>query len=160
MKRETKETNVEIKIGSTMGITTTIPIFDHLLTQMAKYSNYPINIKATGDNPHHIVEDVGICLGQAFRDVEITNRISHSFVPMDDALAMVCVDFSDRGYSVIQLPNLGSVDGLDFTLITHFLDSFSREGRFNLHVIVLYGNDNHHIAEAVFKALGKALGGR
>lgn len=148
IKRKTNETEISLNLeGVSICISTSIPMFDHLLSQMAKHGEFKLEITATGDNEHHIVEDVGICLGQAFLETR-KGRVGYSIVPMDDALAMVVVDFSDRGYSHIQIPD---------NLISIFLEALAREGRFNLHIPILYGNDNHHIGEAIFKALGRAL---
>lgn len=148
IKRKTSETEISLNLeGASIRISTGIPMFDHLLSQMAKHGKFNLEITAKGDNEHHIVEDVGICLGQALLKME-KGRVGHSIVLMDDALAMVAVDFSDRAYSHIQIPD-------DITPI--FLEALAREGRFNLHIPMLYGNDKHHISEAIFKALGRAL---
>jgi imidazoleglycerol-phosphate dehydratase len=166
IRRETKETNIslELNIDGTgqWEIATGIHIFDHLLSALAKHGQLDIKLTATGDDPHHLVEDVAICLGQAFSqalgDKKGIVRIAESTVPMDDALTMVAVDLSGRGYAVLDLPFAGNdISGLPADLIRHFLESFAFEARMNLHTRILYGTNDHHKAEALFKALGRAL---
>jgi imidazoleglycerol-phosphate dehydratase len=111
---------------------------------------------------HHLVEDVGIVLGRAMReavgDARGITRMSHAYVPLDEALALAVVDFSGRGYAVIDsMLTESDLGGLSGSLIDHFLESFSREGAFNLHLRVLAGSNNHHKAEAAFKALARAV---
>ena len=156
IKRKTSETEISLNLeGVFTHINTGIPMFDHFLSQMAKHGKFNLEITATGDNEHHIAEDVGICLGQALLRME-KGRVGHSIVPMDDALAMVVIDFSDRGYSNIQIsPPIPDSDEANTASI--FLEALAREGRFNLYAVGLYGKDGHHMAEAVFKALGRAL---
>ena len=166
IRRETKETNIslELNIDGTgkWEIATGIHIFDHLLSALAKHGLFDIKLTATGDDPHHLVEDVAICLGQAFSQVlgdkKGIVRMAESTVPMDDALTMVAVDLSGRGYAVLNLPLAGNdMSGLPADLIRHFLESFAFEARMNLHARILYGTNDHHKAEALFKALGRAL---
>ena len=149
IKRKTSETEISLNLaGASICITTSISMFDHFLFQMAKHGKFNLEITATGDNEHHIIEDVGTCLGQALLEMK-KGMVGYSIIPMDDALVMVVVDFGDRGYSHIELPNSHWV--------SIFLEALAREGRFNLHTTVFYGSDSHHIAEAIFKALGRAL---
>jgi imidazoleglycerol-phosphate dehydratase len=166
IKRETKETNVslELNIDGTgkWGIATGIHIFDHLLSALAKHGLFDIKLIASGDDPHHLVEDVAICLGQAFGkalgDKKGIVRMAEATVPMDEALASAIVDLSGRGYSVLDLSLTGNdMSGFPPDLIRHFLESFAIEARMNLHARILYGNNDHHKAEALFKALGRAL---
>jgi imidazoleglycerol-phosphate dehydratase len=166
IKRETKETNInlELNIDGTgkWEIATGIHIFDHLLSALAKHGLFDIKIQATGDDPHHLVEDVAICLGQAFGqalgDKEGIVRMAEASVPMDDALAVAVVDLSGRGYAVLDLSLTGNdLSGFPPDLIRHFLESFAFEARMNLHARILYGRNDHHKAEALFKALGRAL---
>ncbi len=166
IKRETKETAISVQLnvdgGGKWEITTGILMFDHLLAQLARHGVFDIKISANGSDQHHVVEDVAICLGKAFTealgDKRGIVRMADSTVPMDDALATVAVDISGRGYSMLDLPFSGSdVGGLGADLIDHFLDSFAREAKLNLHGQVLYGMNDHHKAEALFKALGRAL---
>ena len=167
VKRETKETNVSLEFnidGSGKYETTTgIKMFDHLLSQVAQHGVFDIKLVATGDDQHHLVEDVAICLGkalgEALGDKRGIVRMADAAVPMDDALAMVALDISGRGYTVLELPFTDNdMSGFPTDLIRHFLESFAIEARLNLHVKVVYGTNDHHKAEALFKALGRALG--
>jgi imidazoleglycerol-phosphate dehydratase len=166
IQRATRETNInlEVNIGGTgkWEIATGIHIFDHLLSALAKHGIFDIKILASGDDPHHLVEDVAICLGQAFSqalgDKKGIVRMADATVPMDDALATVIVDLSGRGYAVLDLPFAGNdMPGFSADLIRHFLETFAFEARMNLHARILYGRNDHHKAEALFKALGRAL---
>lgn len=166
VKRVTRETNIELHLDvdgtGTWDISTGIGIFDHLLSQFAKHGIMNLNIKASGDDPHHIVEDVAICLGQAFNiamgERRGIARMASISVPMDEALVTVAVDIGGRGYPVIDLSltshDLSSLAG---DLVRHFLESFAIESRINLHVIALKGQNDHHKAEATFKGLGRAI---
>jgi len=167
VKRETKETNVslEFNIDGTgkWDITTGIKMFDHLLSQLVQHGVFDIKISATGNDHHHLVEDVAICLGKAIAealgDKRGIVRMADATVPMDDALAMVALDISGRGYTVLELPfSDNDMSGFPTDLIRHFLESFAVEARLNLHARVIYGTNDHHKAEALFKALGRALG--
>jgi imidazoleglycerol-phosphate dehydratase len=166
IKRRTGETDIRLEltvdgIGS-WEIDTGIGIFDHLLSAMMKHGLFDIKLKAAGDDPHHVIEDVAICLGQAFGralgDKRGIVRMAHAVVPMDDAMAAVAVDIGGRGYAVLDLSLTGNdMPGMPSDLIRHFLESFAFEARLNLHARVLCGNNDHHKAEAVLKALGRAL---
>ena len=166
IKRETTETNISMELnldGSGKWETNTgIRIFDHLLAQLARHGLFDINISATGSDQHHLVEDVAICLGRAFNEALGEKRgivrMADATVPMDDALAMVAVDISGRGYTVLDMPFTDNdMAGFPTDLIRHFLESFAIEGRLNLHVRIVCGTNDHHKAEALFKALGRAL---
>jgi imidazoleglycerol-phosphate dehydratase len=166
IKRETKETQVSLELkldgSGRWQISTGIKMFDHLLSQMVQHGRFDLEIKASGDDQHHVAEDVAICLGKALGEAlgekRSIVRMGDASVPMDDALAMVAVDISGRGYSVLELP-FSENDMLGFAtdLIRHFLESLAIEGRLNLHARILYGINDHHKAEALFKALGRAL---
>ena len=166
IKRETMETNISLELNidgsGKCEVNTGIKMFDHLLAQLARHGIFDIKISATGDDQHHLVEDVAICLGKAFGEALGEKRgivrMANALVPMDDALAIVVVDISGRGYSVLELP-FGDNDmfGFPTDLIRHFLESFAIEARLNLHAKILYGINDHHKAEALFKALGRAL---
>jgi imidazoleglycerol-phosphate dehydratase len=137
-------------------------VFDHLLAQLAQHGLFDIKISATGNNQHHLVEDVAICLGRAFGEALGEKRgiirMADATVPMDDALAMVAVDLSGRGYAVLELPfSDKEIAELETDLVRHFLESFAIEAKLNLHARVAYGTNDHHKAEALFKALGRAL---
>ena len=164
--RETKETNISLKLnvdGTGRGeIVTGIRIFDHLLSQVARHGLLDIDLAATGDDPHHLVEDVAICLGRALQkslgDKRGLTRMADATVPMDDALATVAVDLSGRGYARLELGFVeNDMFGFPTDLVRHFLETLALEGRFNLHVRIPYGANDHHRAEAVFKALGRAI---
>jgi imidazoleglycerol-phosphate dehydratase len=166
ISRETKETNINLELNidgsGRWDVNTGIRIFDHLLSQIARHGLFDIKIKTTGDDVHHLVEDVAICLGQAFGkalgEKRGIVRMASVAVPMDDALATVIIDIGGRGYAVLDLSfNNNDMSGFPADLIRHFLESFAIEARTNLHARVLYGSNDHHKAEALFKALGRAL---
>jgi len=166
VKRETKETNISLELNidgsGQCEINTGITMFDHLLAQIAQHGRFGITLSATGDDQHHLVEDVAICLGRAFGealgDKRGIVRMADATVSMDDALALVAVDIGGRGYTVLDLPfSENDMAGFPTDLIRHFLESFAIEARLNLHVKILYGVNDHHKAEALFKALGRAL---
>lgn len=166
IKRKTKETNINVAFnleGSGQGeIKTGIKMFDHLLSQLARHGIFDIKISASGNDQHHVVEDVAICLGKALNEALGEKRgivrMADATVPMDDALVMVAVDISGRGYTVLELPfRENDMLGFATDLIRHFLEAFALEAKLNLHARVLYGTNDHHKAEALFKALGRAL---
>ncbi len=167
IKRETKETNINLELdidgSGNYEMVTGIRMFDHLLSQLAKHGIFDIKISATGDDQHHLVEDVAICLGRAMAealgDKRGIVRMADASVPMDDALAMAAVDISGRGYTVLELPfSDNDMTGFPTDLIRHFLEAFANEAKINLHARVVYGTNDHHKAEALFKALGKTMG--
>ena len=166
VKRETKETNISLELNidgsGEWEMSTGIRMFDHLLAQLARHGIFDIKISATGDDQHHLVEDVAICLGRALGEAlgekQGIVRMADAAVPMDDALAMVAVDISGRGYTVLELPfSDNDMAGFPTDLVRHFLESFATEARLNLHAKVAYGTNDHHKAEALFKALARAL---
>lgn len=166
IKRETKETNVSLVLNldgtGKCETNTGLRMFDHMLAQLAQHGIFDIKISATSSDPHHLVEDVAICLGKGFSEALGTRqgitRMADATVPMDDTLATVAIDISGRGYHVLDLPfNDKEIAGLPTDLIRHFLESFAIEAKLNLHAKVLYGKNDHHKAEALFKALGRAL---
>ena len=169
IQRTTSETNIHLSLNldgaGQSKIDTGVGFLNHLLRHVAVHGLFDLEVKATGDldiDPHHTVEDVAIVLGQAFDqalgDRAGIVRMGSAYVAMDEALAFVAVDLSGRPYAVIQAdwhaPLIGS---LPTTLISHFLESFAFNARMNLHARVEYGRDDHHQAEALFKALGRAL---
>jgi imidazoleglycerol-phosphate dehydratase len=166
IKRETKETKVSLELGvdgaGQAKIGTGIKMFDHLLSQTAQHGRFNLAVTASGDDQHHLIEDVAICLGKALAealgDKRGIIRMADASVPMDDALAMVAVDISGRGYTVLELPFADNdMAGFPTDLIRHFLESLAIEARINLHARIIYGTNDHHKAEALFKALGRAL---
>jgi imidazoleglycerol-phosphate dehydratase len=163
IKRETKETKISLELnldgGGKWQINTGIKMFDHLLSQMAQHGVFDLTIAATGNDQHHVAEDVAICLGKAFAEALGEKRglvrMADASVPMDDALATVVLDISGRGYTVLELPfSDNDMRGFATDLIRH---SLAIESRMNLHARIIYGTNDHHKAEALFKALGRAL---
>jgi len=166
IKRETKETKVSLELSvdgtGQAKISTGIKMFDHLLSQLAQHGRFDLKLLASGDDEHHLIEDVAICLGKALAealgDKRGIIRMADAAVPMDDALAAVVVDVSGRGYTVLELPFTDNdMAGFPTDLIRHFLETFAIEARLNLHANIFYGTNDHHKAEALFKALGRAL---
>ncbi len=169
LSRKTKETEVDLSLsldGSGKNeISTGIPFFDHMLTQIAVHGLFDLSLQVKGDlnvDPHHTVEDTGLALGKAFDqalgDRKGLVRMATATVPMDESLALVSLDFSGRPYTVVNATwNDIKVGDLPVTLITHFLESFATQARCNLSVRLLTGGDDHHRAEAIFKALARAL---
>ena len=166
IKRQTKETSISLELNvdgsGRWDITTGLRMFDHLLAQVAQHGVFDIKCSASGADQHHLVEDVAICLGKAFAealgDKRGIVRMGSALVPMDDVLVMVAIDISGRGYTVLDLPfSDNDMTGFATDLIRHFLESFACEARLNLHAKVMYGSNDHHKAEALFKALGRAL---
>ena len=164
--RETAETNVMVEFNidgdGQFEVTTGIRMFDHLLTQLAQHGVFDIRISASGADQHHVVEDVAISLGKAFSQAlgekRGVARMGHAVVPMDEALSAVAVDIGGRSYSVVEASFIGAdIGDLDADLVRHFLFSFASEAKINLHAKVLSGINDHHKAEALFKALGRAL---
>jgi imidazoleglycerol-phosphate dehydratase len=166
VKRKTSETDItlELNIDGTGGweIKTDIPMLDHMLSQVVHHGRFDLKLTGTGDDQHHLTEDIAICLGKAFNQALGEKggivRMGDATVPMDDALAMVAVDFSGRAYSVLDLSfNDNDMRGFPTDLIRHFLETLASEARMTLHARILYGTNDHHRAEALFKALGRAL---
>jgi imidazoleglycerol-phosphate dehydratase len=166
IKRDTRETSISIELNvdgsGKWEMATGIRTLDHLLSQLAKHGVFDLNVSANGADQHHVTEDVGICLGQAFNqalgDKRGLVRMADVTVPMDDALVTVAVDIAGRGYTVLDMPfEDNDMFGFPTDLVRHFLESFAAEARLNLHARVLYGTNDHHKAEALFKALGRAL---
>jgi imidazoleglycerol-phosphate dehydratase len=178
VQRNTAETR--ISLGLTVdgtgkaSVSTGVPFFDHMLTLLAKHSLCDLTIKAKGDldvDAHHMVEDVGIALGQAFvkalGDKRGIRRYGWALVPMDETLAQarIALDFSNRPFLVFEAKNwnrianvsLGRKNEFRVGLVKEFLQGFANEARCNLHVDVVRGAEPHHVVEAVFKALAKAL---
>jgi imidazoleglycerol-phosphate dehydratase len=168
-QRETKETSIEVTWdldgSGKADISTGIGMLDHLVSQIARHGIFDITLKAQGDlhiDTHHTVEDTGIALGRALADALGDSagivRMGDALVPLDESLAQVAVDLSRRAYSVINVTWTDSRIGeLPSDLVEHFLQSLAYEARFNLHARVLAGVNDHHKAECMMKALGRAL---
>jgi imidazoleglycerol-phosphate dehydratase len=172
INRKTKETDIRLKLdidnNGKNNIDTGVQMFDHFLSQLAQHGRFGITLSVKkSDDKHHMMEDVAICLGKAFSkalgEKRGITRMGYAVVPMDDALAMVVVDISGRGYADLEdlhfSKNSQKWQLLEFPpdLIRHFLETFATEARLNLHAKVLNGADDHHKAEALFKALGRAM---
>lgn len=167
--RQTQETEVHITLNldgtGCFKAETGVGFLDHMLAHVALHGLFDLTVQASGDlhvDPHHTVEDVALTLGEAFDqalgDRAGIARIGSATVPMDEALATVVVDLSGRPYAVTDMPwTAPTVGGLPATLIPHLFESFAVAARANVHARVLYGRDDHHKAEALFKALGRAL---
>jgi imidazoleglycerol-phosphate dehydratase len=167
--RKTAETHIELKIdldgsGQSM-IATGLPFFDHMLTAFSKHGLFDLNLSVVGDlevDSHHTVEDTGIVIGDAIREAlgnkEGIRRYGCSYLPMDETLARVVVDLSNRPHLEFRAPeNTASAPNLPFTLVEEFCRAVASNLRANIHVELLYGRDGHHIAEAIFKGLARAL---
>lgn len=167
--RQTRETDIQLTLNldgtGQYEIETGAGFLDHMLTHVAAHGLFDLTVRASGDlhiDPHHTVEDVALVLGQAFAealgDKTGITRMGSATVPMDESLAFVAVDLSGRPYCVTEVDWTGpTVGGLPVTLIPHFIESFAVTARANVHARVLYGWDDHHKAEGLFKALGRAL---
>jgi imidazoleglycerol-phosphate dehydratase len=168
--RTTAETSIDLTLDldgtGDSDIRTGVGFFDHMLSHIAKHGKMDLRIEARGDlhvDEHHLVEDVGICFGQALvkalgekRGIE---RFGTAFVPMDEALARTVVDLSGRGYlAFIAEFSRESVNGFSMEMIREFFQAVAHEGRMNVHIALLYGRNAHHQAECIFKSFGRALG--
>lgn len=166
--RDTSETSIRIELtvdGTGFSdVNTGIRMFDHLVTQVARHGVFDLTVVASGDDQHHVVEDVAICLGRAFNealgDRQAIARMAHAVVPMDEALCMVAVDMSGRGGGYVSAPFATSTIGdLESDMVRHFLTTFAAEAKATLHARIECGLNDHHKAEALFKALARALDG-
>lgn len=169
INRKTRETDIVLGLdldgSGRYEVSTGIGMFDHLLESLARHALFDLRVQATGDidrDPHHLVEDVGLVLGQAINQALGErlgiSRFGHAVVPMDEALAMVAVDLGGRPHASVGLEFGRDVIGaLPAEDVPHMLEAFAQEGRLNLHVRLLAGDNDHHIAEAAFKGLARAL---
>jgi imidazoleglycerol-phosphate dehydratase len=167
--RKTKETDIHIKLNldgtGQYHIQTGVGFLDHMLSHVALHGMFDLEVEAQGDleiDSHHTIEDCALALGQAFDqalDERLgIKRVASAYVPMDEALARVVVDLSGRPYVVFQAEWKGATIGqMPVTMVRHFFSSFAVASRSNLHAHLLYGEDDHHGAEALFKAIGRAL---
>ena len=169
IERNTAETQISVQLNidgnGEYELDVVNGMIAHLLAQLSRHGLIDLDITARGDTEvglHHLVEDLGIVLGRALAeaigDGSGIRRAAHTYMPLDETLALTVVDFGGRGYAVIDA-EIGDSDmgGLPGDLVRHFLESFAREGRFNLHVRLLSGVNNHHKAEAIFKSLARSL---
>jgi imidazoleglycerol-phosphate dehydratase len=169
IQRKTTETEIEIELNidgsGRYKVETGIPFFDHMLELFAKHGLFDLTVKASGDlkvDSHHTVEDVGIVLGQAFKqalgDKSGIKRYGSSLTPMDETLVEVALDLSGRAFLNYNVKlAYETIGNFETVLVTEFLSAFVREAGLNLHIISITGDNSHHIIEAVFKGLAKAL---
>lgn len=167
--RRTNETDITLSLGvdgsGEVSLETDVPFLNHMLDLFAKHGQFDLKVDARGDvdiDDHHTVEDIGICLGQALRealgDKAGIKRYASVFVPMDEALAQVIIDVSNRPHFELRAEfPAATVGSFTVELVEEFLWKFALEARVTLHVIVHYGRNTHHMIEAVFKAFGRAL---
>jgi len=169
IERKTSETDIRLSLevdgSGASTIRSGIPFFDHMFTLFARHGLFDVDLTANGDldvDLHHTVEDTGIVLGQAFTkalgDKKGIRRYGHAYVPMDETLARVVVDLSGRPFLEYRAPGgVEPINGFSFQLVEEFLRGFAVHAAANVHVEILYGRDAHHMAEAIFKALARAL---
>jgi imidazoleglycerol-phosphate dehydratase len=170
VERNTKETQIRIQLnldgdGKTEGISTGIPFFDHMMTLLAVHGFFDLAVTAQGDievDYHHTVEDMGLVIGEtiqkALGDRKGIRRFGYAVTPMDDSLASVTVDLSNRPYLVFNVPSSLMQSGNSLTCLTkEFFRALSTRAGMNLHVNVAYGENEHHIIESIFKSVGRAL---
>ncbi|MFZ5997890.1 MAG: imidazoleglycerol-phosphate dehydratase HisB [Nitrospirota bacterium] len=167
--RKTKETDISVEINldgkGDCDIRSSIPFLDHMLTLFAFHGMMDLKVRATGDieiDYHHLMEDLGITMGEAIKkalgDKKGIRRYGNATVPMDESLAQVVLDLSGRPYLVYKVkPPKGMLKELEISLFEDFFRALSNHAMMNLHVLVNYGRDLHHIIEAVFKAFGRAM---
>ena len=169
VSRETRETKIALRLdldGSGIyEINTGIGMLDHMLEQLSKHGLFDLSVEAAGDierDPHHLVEDVGLVLGQALNQALGERRgivrFAHAIIPMDESLVLVAVDLGGRPFAAIDLKfERDSVGQLPAENAAHFFEAFAQEGRLNLHVRELSGGNDHHRIEACFKGLARSL---
>ncbi len=153
VERVTRETTIRLEAvrgSGTSHIDTGVRFLDHMMTTFARYSGLDITLTAAGDLRHHTIEDVGIAMGTAVREIVSASaaRYGERTIPMDEALVQACIDVGGRAYYEGELPS---------TLYDHWMRSFVDNAKVTLHIVVLRGSDRHHIVEAAFKAMGMAL---
>ncbi|MCL5023441.1 MAG: imidazoleglycerol-phosphate dehydratase HisB [Nitrospirae bacterium] len=169
IERKTKETDITVSINldgkGRSSIDSSIPFLDHMLRLLSFHGRIDLDIRAAGDieiDYHHLMEDLGIVLGEALKkalgEKEGIRRYGSATIPMDESLAQVVVDLSGRPYLVykVKQPKV-SLRGLEFSLFEDFFRAMTNHAMMNLHIIVSYGRDLHHMFEAIFKAFGRAL---
>jgi imidazoleglycerol-phosphate dehydratase len=169
LERKTKETRIQASLDldgqGKIDISTGIGFFDHMLTLFSVHGTFNLSVDATGDidvDFHHTVEDVGLVLGglisRALGDRTGIRRYGHAVIPMDDALAQVTVDLSNRPYLVFRKPDtMPNQNAFDASLAVEFFRAVSQKGGLNLHIQLAYGENWHHMIEAAFKGFGRAL---
>jgi len=168
LSRSTTETEISLSLNidgsGVVKINTGVGFFDHMLTLFTKHGRFDLSIAAHGDEAdnHHAIEDIGILLGKAFYDAlgdkAGINRYAFAFTPMDEALCRTCVDISGRSTLVFDVPlNREFIGDFETEMLEEFFQAFTSNSKITLHVTSLYGKNNHHIVEGIFKSLGQTL---
>ncbi len=167
--RDTTETSIDLRLNldgtGVYSIETGVGFFDHMLSHIARHGGLDLSLKAKGDlhvDEHHLVEDVGICLGKVIREAlgekRGIERFGTAFVAMDEALARTVIDLSGRSYLVFHASfSREIINGFSLELVKEFFQAVAGEGKMNIHIALLYGANAHHQAEAIFKSFGRAL---
>ncbi len=167
--RNTTETRVSLSLNldgtGDYDVATGHGFFDHMLSHIARHGSLDLKVQATGDlhvDEHHLIEDVGICLGrtilEALGDKRGIERFGAAFVPMDEALARTVIDLSGRSYlAFLATFSRESINGFPLEMVREFFQAVANEGRMNLHISLLYGNNAHHQVESIYKSFGRAL---
>ncbi|MBP1648159.1 MAG: hisB [Bacteroidetes bacterium] len=167
--RDTTETSIDLRLNldgtGVYSIETGVGFFDHMLSHIARHGGLDLSLKARGDlhvDEHHLVEDVGICLGKVIREAlgekRGIERFGTAFVAMDEALARTVIDLSGRSYLVFHASfSREIINGFSLELVKEFFQAVAGEGKMNIHIALLYGANAHHQAEAIFKSFGRAL---
>jgi len=169
IERKTKETSIKMQINLSgkgkHNINTSIAFLDHMLTLFTHHGNFDLNVSAKGDteiDDHHLVEDIGIVLGQAVKkslgDKKGIQRYGNFLMPMDEALSYIAIDISARPYLVYKVKFAKSfAEKFNYSLIEEFFQAFANNAGVTLHISMKHGKNNHHIAESIFKGFGRAL---
>ncbi|TFF99836.1 MAG: imidazoleglycerol-phosphate dehydratase HisB [Promethearchaeota archaeon] len=165
--RETKETKIKVELNldgkGASNISTGFKFLDHMLTLLSRHSKSDLNIKASGDLAHHIIEDIGIafgmCLLKALGEKKGINRYGSALIPMDETLARCAIDFCGRKalFLKLELKEECNIEDVAIEDLNHFFNSFAENAKMNLHLQVLYGENDHHKVEAAFKALARSI---
>ena len=168
LTRKTFETDIELSLNldgnGQCNVSTGVGFFDHMMTLFTKHGRFDLTLKATGDaaDNHHVLEDIGILLGKAFAealgDKAGITRYAFQFTPMDEALCRICIDISGRSYLVYDVPLTSEYIGeFETEMLEEFFIAFTNNSKMTIHVASLYGRNNHHIVEGIFKCFGRTL---
>lgn len=168
LNRKTAETNINLTLNidgtGISEISTGVAFFDHMLILFSKHGRFDLTLTAQGDavDNHHVIEDIGILLGKAFnetlRDKMGINRYAFSYTPMDEALSRICVDISGRSFLVFDVElDREFIGDFETEMLEEFFIAFAANSKMTLHIQSLYGKNNHHIVEGIFKGLGRTL---
>lgn len=168
LTRKTFETDIELTLNldgtGQCDVSTGVGFFDHMMTLFTKHGRFDLTLKAKGDDVdnHHVLEDIGILLGQAFAealgDKAGITRYAFQFTPMDEALCRICIDISGRSYLVYDVPLTREYIGeFETEMLEEFFIAFANNSKMTIHVASLYGRNNHHIVEGIFKCFGRTL---